>query len=144
MVISINIINILFSPCKWMAYYKLCKRFVNHVQPINLSCFIPLKAYSASKVDMETMDQKKLHSSWPNVQYVPDSYVHPPEKRPGKLVFPTCKTIPIIDLEGQDRIHVIQNVLNASNEFGFFQVHILNPNYLFVCLFSFPLIFSYI
>lgn len=48
--------------------------------------------------------------------------MHPPEKRPGKLVFPTCKTIPIIDLEGQDRIHVIQNVLNASKEFGFFQV----------------------
>nr|XP_023906394.1 hyoscyamine 6-dioxygenase-like isoform X2 [Quercus suber] len=68
------------------------------------------------------MDQKPP-SSWPDVSYVPESYVHPLEKRPGKLFFDTCKTIPVVDLEGyHDRTHVVQDVLKATKEFGFFQV----------------------
>ncbi|KAM3683260.1 hypothetical protein ACB098_12G133400 [Castanea mollissima] len=71
---------------------------------------------------MKTMDQKPP-SSWPHVSHVPESFVHPLEKRPGKLFFDTCKTIPVVDLEGyHDRTHVVQDVLKATKEFGFFQV----------------------
>ncbi|KAB1213740.1 Hyoscyamine 6-dioxygenase [Morella rubra] len=67
------------------------------------------------------MDQKFL-SSWPNVGFVPESFVHPPEKRPGNLVVRPCKTIPVVDLEDDDRTQIIQHIMKASREFGFFQV----------------------
>lgn len=70
---------------------------------------------------MGTMDQKFL-SSWPNVGFVPESFVHPPEKRPGNLVVRPCKTIPVVDLEDDDRTQIIQHIMKASMEFGFFQV----------------------
>ncbi|XP_059664398.1 hyoscyamine 6-dioxygenase-like [Cornus florida] len=68
---------------------------------------------------------EKLASSWFDVQSVPESYIFPPERRPGKHIFPLCKTIPIIDLgklEGTDRSNISQQILEASQKFGFFQV----------------------
>ncbi|KAG2713600.1 hypothetical protein I3760_04G184300 [Carya illinoinensis] len=67
------------------------------------------------------MDQE-LVSSWPNVQFVPDSYVRPPEERPGKLVLSSCKTnIPVVDLEGHDETQIILHIMKATKDFGFFQ-----------------------
>ncbi|XP_058077938.1 protein DMR6-LIKE OXYGENASE 1-like [Magnolia sinica] len=65
---------------------------------------------------------EKLVSSQVNNQSVPESYVFPPEKRPGDVAVPTCNTIPVIDLGGSDQDEVIQQILKASEEFGFFQL----------------------
>uniref|UniRef100_A0A5B7BHZ9 Putative hyoscyamine 6-dioxygenase-like n=1 Tax=Davidia involucrata TaxID=16924 RepID=A0A5B7BHZ9_DAVIN len=67
------------------------------------------------------MDQK-LASSWFNVESVPETYRFPLERRPGKLIVPLCKTIPIIDLEKADGIDIIQQISEASQTLGFFQV----------------------
>ncbi|XAR61111.1 Hyoscyamine (6S)-dioxygenase [Bertholletia excelsa] len=65
-------------------------------------------------------------SSWFEVEHVPESYVFPPDSRPGKLVnAPLCKTFPVIDLQkssDQDKTEVIRKILKASEEFGMFQV----------------------
>ncbi|KAF8401867.1 hypothetical protein HHK36_012815 [Tetracentron sinense] len=68
---------------------------------------------------------EKLVSKRINIQSVPESYVVPLEKRPGNLVVPLCKTIPVVDLgggDGRDQTEIIQQILKASQEFGFFQV----------------------
>ncbi|KAF8401869.1 hypothetical protein HHK36_012818 [Tetracentron sinense] len=68
---------------------------------------------------------EKLISKRFNIQSVPESYVLPQELRPGKLVVPLCKTIPVVDLgggDGHDQTEIIQQILKASQEFGFFQV----------------------
>ncbi|KAH9729414.1 Fe2OG dioxygenase domain-containing protein [Citrus sinensis] len=65
---------------------------------------------------------EKLVSSWFNVRPLPEAYVFPPEQRPGKLFFPQGKSIPVLDLGGQDRKETIQLIMKASKEFGFFQV----------------------
>ncbi|KAI7982196.1 Hyoscyamine 6-dioxygenase [Camellia lanceoleosa] len=72
---------------------------------------------------LQTME--KLVSSWFSIQTMPEDYIFPPDIRPGKLIVPLCKTIPVIDLsmaEARDRNSIIKKVLNASQEFGFFQV----------------------
>ncbi|PSR86012.1 Protein DOWNY MILDEW RESISTANCE like [Actinidia chinensis var. chinensis] len=53
---------------------------------------------------------------------VPESYILPPERRPS--VVPQCKTIPVIDLQGldQDPEDLIQQIIKASQEYGFFQL----------------------
>lgn len=64
----------------------------------------------------------KLLSSRCGIQsVVPETYLLPPEQRPGELVAPPCKTIPVIDLEG-DRNEVILEIIKASQEYGFFQL----------------------
>ncbi|GMI98708.1 DMR6-LIKE OXYGENASE 1 [Hibiscus trionum] len=68
---------------------------------------------------------EKLVSSWYKNKTLPESYIFPPETRPGNLIVPTCKTIPVIDLGnavGQNRTRIIQQILKASQEYGFFQV----------------------
>ncbi|GFZ13523.1 2-oxoglutarate (2OG) and Fe(II)-dependent oxygenase superfamily protein [Actinidia rufa] len=68
-----------------------------------------------------------LLSNWSkHVRTVPSSYVLPQEKRPGNLISaPVCKSIPVIDL-GQlgrlDRAGVLQQIMNACQDFGIFQV----------------------
>ncbi|KAL3620606.1 hypothetical protein CASFOL_035518 [Castilleja foliolosa] len=63
-----------------------------------------------------------LMSNWSNVgQSLPENYIFPPDKRPGKHVFPVLKDVPVIDL-GHDRAEVIQQILSASQDFGFFEV----------------------
>ncbi|KAK9945095.1 hypothetical protein M0R45_010626 [Rubus argutus] len=71
---------------------------------------------------------EKLVSNWYGiVQPLPENYIFPPDARPGKLStapsIPNCN-IPVIDLgsQGHDRDQIIQKILEASQEFGFFQV----------------------
>ncbi|XP_052169944.1 2'-deoxymugineic-acid 2'-dioxygenase-like isoform X2 [Diospyros lotus] len=65
-----------------------------------------------------------LISSRGKMQSVPESYNLPPETRPGDLVAPLLKTIPVIDLEtlGPHRNELIQHIIKASQEYGFFQL----------------------
>ncbi|KAK2989503.1 hypothetical protein RJ640_019602 [Escallonia rubra] len=67
----------------------------------------------------------ELVSSWSNVHSLPEDYVFPTDKRPGEVIAPACKTIPVINLQdaiGNNRNDMIQQILNASQEYGFFQV----------------------
>ncbi|KAH6819103.1 hypothetical protein C2S51_002706 [Perilla frutescens var. frutescens] len=67
-----------------------------------------------------------LMSNWANpVQSLPEKYIFPPEKRPGTHVFPVINNIPVVDLrnlDSHDRSQIIQQIFDASQEFGFFQV----------------------
>lgn len=69
---------------------------------------------------------EKLVSSWYNIKSVPESYVLPPESRPGDAVAPPlCNSIPVIDLGGDlthDRPRIVQQIIKACQEFGFFLV----------------------
>ncbi|XWS31435.1 hypothetical protein CRYUN_Cryun23aG0075500 [Craigia yunnanensis] len=68
---------------------------------------------------------EKLVSGWCNSKPLPESYIFPSETRPGKVIVPSCNTIPVIDLskaETQNRTDRVQQILKASEEFGFFQV----------------------
>ncbi|KAK3026177.1 hypothetical protein RJ639_040564 [Escallonia herrerae] len=67
----------------------------------------------------------KLVSSWSNVQSLPEDYVFPRDKRPGEVIAPLCKTIPVINLQdaiANNRNDMVQQIVNASQEYGFFQV----------------------
>ncbi|KAM4077435.1 hypothetical protein ACJW30_12G137600 [Castanea mollissima] len=63
-----------------------------------------------------------LVSSWYNNRSLPESYILPPERRLGNLIVPLANNIPVIDLGGHDQTDIIQQILEASQEFGFFQV----------------------
>ncbi|KAK8532496.1 hypothetical protein V6N13_131818 [Hibiscus sabdariffa] len=63
----------------------------------------------------------KLLSSWYKDQSLPESYIFPPDERPGKHLVPICNTVPVIDL-GDDRNHLVHQILKASQDFGLFQV----------------------
>ncbi|CAI9288452.1 unnamed protein product [Lactuca saligna] len=66
-----------------------------------------------------------LTSNWSNIQSLPESYVFPPERRPGTNNIPASKDIPIIDLEkiyGPERYEIVQHIIKASQDFGLFQV----------------------
>ncbi|KAJ0053173.1 hypothetical protein Pint_01753 [Pistacia integerrima] len=68
---------------------------------------------------------EKLISAKCNIQSVPESYILPPETRPGIFIVPQFETIPVIDLGGEttaDRTTKIQQIMKASQEYGFFQV----------------------
>ncbi|XP_074316654.1 hyoscyamine 6-dioxygenase-like [Silene latifolia] len=68
---------------------------------------------------------EKFVSSWSDGKKLPESYVFPPGKRPGKVVVTAAKNVPVIDIgkaAGLDRSVIIQQVMQASQEFGFFQV----------------------
>ncbi|KAJ6773746.1 HYOSCYAMINE 6-DIOXYGENASE-LIKE [Salix purpurea] len=56
---------------------------------------------------------------------LPEEYIFPLEKRPGKLPVSACKFVPVIDLDetaGDSRAVISQKILKACQEFGFFQV----------------------
>ncbi|XP_074287570.1 hyoscyamine 6-dioxygenase-like [Silene latifolia] len=68
---------------------------------------------------------KKLVSTWADGKTLPDNYVFPPGKRPGDHVVPTSQSIPVIDFsksKHQDRNYIVQQIVQASQHFGFFQV----------------------
>ncbi|XP_028790551.1 hyoscyamine 6-dioxygenase-like [Neltuma alba] len=68
---------------------------------------------------------EKLVSYWYDVRPVPEDYIFPPETRPGSLHVPIGEVIPVIDLseaEHGDRTPTIRKILQAAQEFGFFQV----------------------
>ncbi|KAL4361399.1 hypothetical protein GQ457_04G027250 [Hibiscus cannabinus] len=64
----------------------------------------------------------ELLSNWCSNGSLPESYVLPPEARPGNLIVPRGKSIPVIDLQGNDRNETILQILKAGKEFGFFQI----------------------
>ncbi|KAI5680104.1 hypothetical protein M9H77_01331 [Catharanthus roseus] len=70
--------------------------------------------------------EKKLVSSWYNDKSLPQDCIFPPDKRSGKdHAAAPCNSIPVIDLgkaDYDDWNHIIQQILDASQEFGFFQV----------------------
>lgn len=65
-----------------------------------------------------------VSSLYKNVQAVPEEYILPKEKRPGDIAAPLCKDIPVIDLAqtGLDQYEIIQTMMEASQDFGIFQV----------------------
>ncbi|KAL1827253.1 hypothetical protein ACET3Z_005665 [Daucus carota] len=68
---------------------------------------------------------EKLVSSWSSNQHLPEDYVFPVEQRPGEeTTIPVCKAIPVIDLgkASHGREDIIQQIIDASQKFGFFQV----------------------
>lgn len=65
---------------------------------------------------------EKLVSSWSSGQILPEDYIFPVEQRPGKeFTTPVCQAIPIIDFgkASHDRLEIIQQIINASQKFGF-------------------------
>ncbi|XP_054795753.1 protein DOWNY MILDEW RESISTANCE 6-like isoform X2 [Prosopis cineraria] len=68
---------------------------------------------------------EKLVSNWCRVRPVPEDYVFPPETRPGIVHVPISESFPVIDLneaEKGDPTLIMQKILKAAQEFGFFQV----------------------
>ncbi|XP_058077936.1 protein DMR6-LIKE OXYGENASE 2-like [Magnolia sinica] len=87
---------------------------INSTNHMSLRCISRLK-------------MEKLISSWVNNQSVPESYIFPLEKRPSDVAVPTSNKIPVVDLggvhcRGCDQAQVINQILRASEEFGFFQL----------------------
>ncbi|KAK8693993.1 hypothetical protein V6N13_071557 [Hibiscus sabdariffa] len=64
----------------------------------------------------------ELLSNWCSNGSLPESYVLPPEARPGNPIVPLEKSIPVIDLQGNDRKETIRQILKTGKEFGFFQI----------------------
>ncbi|GMH30823.1 hypothetical protein Nepgr_032666 [Nepenthes gracilis] len=69
---------------------------------------------------------EKLVSSWFTIKTLPENYVFPAGKRPGKLHAPVSKAIPVVDLEKacglHGRLDIIQQIMEACEDHGFFQV----------------------
>lgn len=68
---------------------------------------------------------EKLVSGRSNLPFVPESFILPPESRPGQATFPPCESIPVIDLGGEPgfgRAQLVKKIIHASQEFGFFQL----------------------
>ncbi|KAL8101167.1 hyoscyamine 6-dioxygenase-like [Apium graveolens] len=70
---------------------------------------------------MDNTAAAKYALNWFNVPSVPKSYVLPEKDRPGELP-PVCHTLPVIDLGKRIEAETVQHIINASREFGFFQV----------------------
>ncbi|KAK2401550.1 protein DOWNY MILDEW RESISTANCE [Trifolium repens] len=69
--------------------------------------------------------EKLITSCRSNFQSVPENYIFPPESRPGNVKVPFSSSIPVIDLSEArkgDRTNIIQKIIKAAEEFGFFQV----------------------
>ncbi|KAK1283124.1 2'-deoxymugineic-acid 2'-dioxygenase [Acorus calamus] len=73
-------------------------------------------------------NKKNFLSSFVSHPTVPESYIYPPEKQPGKSIIPTGESIPVIDLGGRRGDHggqqftLVEQIMKATQEFGFFQV----------------------
>lgn len=72
---------------------------------------------------------EKLVSKLVHVQTVPKDYIFPVKQRPGdQFSTPISIGIPVINLENEDHDRkdtVIQQIITACQDFGFFQVWIL-------------------
>ncbi|KAJ9547996.1 hypothetical protein OSB04_020539 [Centaurea solstitialis] len=69
---------------------------------------------------------ENLLSSWcAGLKSLPQNYVFPEDARPGDQIVPIFKNCPVIDLEkaiSGDRNDIIQQILQACQDTGFFQV----------------------
>lgn len=94
--------------------------------------FVIYTRLSIYKYIKHTTKSKKLMeifiSNWSNVEFVPKKYIFPPERRPGKIEFPVCNDIPLIDLAHNHPTDTIQKVIRACQEFGIFQVQLVVKN----------------
>ncbi|KAJ8438139.1 LOW QUALITY PROTEIN: hypothetical protein Cgig2_033018 [Carnegiea gigantea] len=69
------------------------------------------------------IDMEKFVSVWSDGKTLPESYIFPPEHRPGDLIVPSSiHSVPIIDLELDDHAHLVSQVFEASQDYGCFQV----------------------
>lgn len=78
---------------------------------------------------------EKLVSGRSNLPFVPESFILPPESRPGQTTFPPCESIPVIDLGGEPgfgRAQLVKKIIHASQEFGFFQVLFTSISFFFI------------
>ncbi|GAV73264.1 2OG-FeII_Oxy domain-containing protein/DIOX_N domain-containing protein [Cephalotus follicularis] len=64
----------------------------------------------------------KIISSRIGFSNLPESYVRQESERPRLSEVSTCENIPVIDLGGEDRSQIIQQVGDACKNYGFFQV----------------------
>ncbi|XP_062119433.1 hyoscyamine 6-dioxygenase-like [Humulus lupulus] len=64
---------------------------------------------------------ENLLSTKGEFKVVPESYILPPEDRPGNTKVPLCDTIPVIDFKGK-QAKLVHQIIHASKEFGFFQL----------------------
>ncbi|KAL8191945.1 hypothetical protein R6Q57_028676 [Mikania cordata] len=66
------------------------------------------------------------HSRWFELEYVPEDYIFSKEDRPQNLDRSVCYSVPVIDLENpkaaNGQSQPVEEILKASEEFGFFQV----------------------
>nr|XP_043633228.1 flavanone 3-dioxygenase 2-like [Erigeron canadensis] len=57
-----------------------------------------------------------------SIQTLPKNYIFPVESRPGEVAIPFCDALPMIDLLACDWDNAVQQVLEACQEFGIFQL----------------------
>ncbi|KAL9661167.1 hypothetical protein QQ045_025989 [Rhodiola kirilowii] len=64
----------------------------------------------------------KLLPTHEPLKFVPDSYIHLPDIRPGKVEFPVCNDVPVIDLAQLDhnRVELVSKLLKAGQDIGIF------------------------
>ncbi|WMV47356.1 hypothetical protein MTR67_040741 [Solanum verrucosum] len=65
---------------------------------------------------------EKHNTKWFNIECVPHCFKFPQEERPGDAPIPICNKIPVIDLGKSQKNETIKQLLQAGQEFGFFQV----------------------
>lgn len=66
--------------------------------------------------------EKFESSRWFNVESVPQSHTFPVEDRPGTEPIPVCNTIPVLSIGTSQKQDIVQDILKASEDLGFFQV----------------------
>ncbi|CAM8879366.1 unnamed protein product [Rhodiola kirilowii] len=65
---------------------------------------------------------EKLLPTNEQLKFVPESYIHPPEVRPGNFEFPVFRDVPVIDLFelGHNRAELVNKIVKAGHDFGIF------------------------
>ncbi|MCD7467405.1 hypothetical protein HAX54_004826 [Datura stramonium] len=68
--------------------------------------------------------ENNLVSSWcKNVQPLPESYIFPPDQRPGETIVPLRGSSPIIDFSTEaGGAAILHQIIKACQDFGYFQV----------------------
>nr|XP_043632029.1 hyoscyamine 6-dioxygenase-like [Erigeron canadensis] len=65
---------------------------------------------------------KLLSSRSSSIRSMPENYIFPVDSRPGEETIPFCDALPVINLLSCDRDNAVQQVLEACQEFGIFQL----------------------
>ncbi|CAM8888543.1 unnamed protein product [Rhodiola kirilowii] len=65
---------------------------------------------------------EKLLPTDEQIKFVPESYIHPPEVRPGNVEFPVFNDVPVIDFSELDhnRVELVNKIVQAGHDFGIF------------------------
>jgi hypothetical protein len=86
------------------------------------------------------MDTKVI-SSGVHYTNLPASYVRPESERPRLSEVSTCEDVPVIDLGCQDRNQIVQQVGDACEHYGFFQVSPLSITSCFIYIYIYIYIY---